>query len=560
MNSKRIGVLGGGQLGRMLVEAASRLNISITILDSPVDSPAKQIQATSRHIHGDFKDPIKIQELAQNVDILTIEIEHVNIETLETLFSENKIEIHPHPFTIRTIQDKFLQKTHLSQNYIPVVDFIDISDRESINIAVKKFGYPLMLKSKTLAYDGRGNYVIKSEDDITKALETLGNFKNPLYAERWSPFVKELAVMVVRNVDGVMESYPVVETVHKENICHLVIVPAQHDNIILGRAKEIAEKAVLTFKGCGVFGVEMFLMNDGQIYVNEIAPRPHNSGHYTIEACQTSQYENHIRSILNMPLGSTSLKVPVAAMINVLGKSDNLQETLSPCVEALTTPGATIHLYGKRECRKGRKMGHITIVADSISQLYKRINPILKMIDESDSSITTTRSNIQPLVGIIMGSDSDLPTMKLCAEILKSFDVPFELSIVSAHRTPMRMVQYAKTAHVRGLKVIIAGAGGAAHLPGMVAALTPLPVIGVPVKGKTLDGVDSLYSIVQMPRGVPVATVAINNSTNAGLLAVRQLGAFIPNYLQKMQEFMERQENEVLTKVEKLDKVGWEDY
>ncbi|CAG8585656.1 23244_t:CDS:2 [Gigaspora rosea] len=150
--------------------------------------------------------------------------------------------------------------------------------------------------------------------------------------------------------------------------------------------------------------------------------------------------------------------------------------------------------------------------------------------------------------------------MKPCAEILKSFDVPFELSIVSAHRTPNRMFDYAVNAHKRGIKVIVAGAGGAAHLPGMVAALTPLPVIGVPVKGKILDGVDSLYSIVQMPRGIPVATVAINNSTNAGILAVRQLGAFIPGYLEKMQKFMEKQESDVLAKVDKLEEVGWESY
>jgi phosphoribosylaminoimidazole carboxylase len=264
MNSKKIGVLGGGQLGRMLVEAASRLNISVVILDSPADSPAKQIQATSTHIHGDFKDPLKIQELAQNVDILTIEIEHVDVEILEKLFSEKSIEIHPHPFTIRIIQDKFLQKTHLSQNEIPVVDFIDISDRGSLNIAIEKFGYPIMLKSKILAYDGRGNYVINSEDEITNALKTLGNFKIPLYAERWTPFVKELAVMIIRSVDGVIKSYPVVETVHKENVCHLVIVPAQVDGVILRRAKEIAEKAIQTLKGAGVFGVEMFLMKNGK--------------------------------------------------------------------------------------------------------------------------------------------------------------------------------------------------------------------------------------------------------------------------------------------------------
>ncbi|CAG8441608.1 16881_t:CDS:2 [Acaulospora colombiana] len=521
------------------------------------DAPAKQIQATKSHVEGDFKDPNKIRELAQRADILTIEIEHVNADVLEILSKENVV-IHPSPSTIRLIQDKYAQKVHLSNNNIPVVEFLEVPSRQELIEAASRFGYPLMLKSKTLAYDGRGNYVIRSEDDIKAALEALGNHKTPLYAERWAPFIKELAVMVVRRANGEVRSYPVVETVHRENICHLVVAPAQVNGLLLEKAREMAERTIRTLDGAGVFGVEMFLMSDGSIYVNEIAPRPHNSGHYTIEACETSQYENHLRSILDIPLGSTALKVSTAAMINILGKSEDIQECLRPCTKALTIPGVTIHLYGKKECRKGRKMGHITTVANSIPQLFERIEPIIKVIDESDTSIPYT--TIQPLVGIIMGSDSDLPTMKACAEILESFDVPFELSIVSAHRTPLRMVEYAKNAHKRGIKVIVAGAGGAAHLPGMVAALTPLPVIGVPVKGKILDGVDSLYSIVQMPRGVPVATVAINNSTNAGLLAVRQLGAFIPNYLERMEQFMKKQENEVLAKVDRLEEVGWKMY
>nr|CAG8586650.1 1455_t:CDS:2 [Entrophospora candida]CAG8591743.1 15369_t:CDS:2 [Entrophospora candida] len=555
MDPRTIGILGGGQLGRMLVEAASRLNIDVVILDKPLDAPAKQLQATKSHIEGDFRDPDKIQQLAKSVDILTIEIEHVNVEILEKLAKEKNTVIHPSPATIKLIQDKFSQKTHLFKNNIPVVDFIEIQTKDQLNVAIDKFGYPFMLKSKTMAYDGRGNYAINSSDDIDKALQSLGNFQNPLYAEKWASFDKELAAIVVRRVNGNIKSYPVVETMHKENICHTVIAPALVGGSILDRAERIARDTIQTLEGAGVFAVEMFLMKDGQIYVNEIAPRPHNSGHYTIEACETSQYENHLRSILDMPLGSTSLKVPTAAMINILGKSNDFQDNLSTCAEALKTPGATIHLYGKRDCRKNRKMGHVTIVANTFSQLFDRINPILSTIDSS----SPLPSSI-PLVGIIMGSDSDLPTMKPCAEILRSFDVPFELSIVSAHRTPNRMVEYATSAHKKGLKIIIAGAGGAAHLPGMVAALTPLPVIGVPVKGKILDGVDSLYSIVQMPRGVPVATVAINNSTNAALLAIRQLGSFIPEYLEKMQAFMAKQEKEVLTKVERLDKVGWENY
>ncbi|KAJ3312721.1 phosphoribosylaminoimidazole carboxylase ade2 [Gonapodya sp. JEL0774] len=159
-----------------------------------------------------------------------------------------------------------------------------------------------------------------------------------------------------------------------------------------------------------------------------------------------------------------------------------------------------------------------------------------------------------------MGSDSDLPVLKPACAILTSFSVPFSVSIVSAHRTPLRMVEFAKSAHERGIKVIIAGAGGAAHLPGMVAAMTCLPVIGVPVKGSVLDGVDSLYSIVQMPRGIPVATVAINNSTNAALLAIRMLGSFVPHLASKMTEYMKQQESEVLAKVDTLDTVGWQKY
>ncbi|CAG8636803.1 9823_t:CDS:2 [Ambispora gerdemannii] len=535
MDTKTIGVLGGGQLGRMLVEAASRLNIGVVILDNPEDAPAKQIQATHPHISGDFKDPEKIKELAKSVDILTIEIEHVNANALEEIRKETNIAIHPSPLSISLIQDKYAQKVHLSKYNVPVIGFIEVPTKEHIYDAAQKFGYPLMLKSKTMAYDGRGNYVLKSENDIDQAIKFLGNFKMPLYAEKWAPFKKELAVMVIKSINEQLESYPIVETIHKDNICHLVIAPAQVDSVVLDEAKKVAVR---------------------KIFVNEIAPRPHNSGHYTIEACETSQYENHLRAILNLPLGSTALKVPVSAMVNILGLSSDLEETLRSAVIALTIPGATVHLYGKKECRKGRKMGHITVVANSIPELYKRITPIIRAIDKNEAP----PSSIQPLVGIIMGSDSDLPVMKDCAVILKLFQVPFEISIVSAHRTPDRMKEYAENAHKRGLKVIVAGAGGAAHLPGMVAAYTPLPVIGVPVKGKVLDGVDSVHSILQMPGGIPVATVAINNSKNAGLLAVRQLGAFIPEFAEKMTEFLKKQGDEVKTKDKRLQEVGWENY
>ncbi|KAF7354604.1 phosphoribosylaminoimidazole carboxylase [Mycena sanguinolenta] len=539
----------GGQLGRMLAAAASLLNIKIVILDVGEHAPAKQVLAPistqHAHIDGSFTDQARIRELAAKVDVLTIEIEHVDADAL----AQANCEIHPSPATIKLIQDKLAQKQHLQSHGCPVSDFVAVdSTIESIHTAARNLGLPLMLKSRTLAYDGRGNFVLRELSEAPAAIAALGN--RPLYAEKWVPFTHEIAVMVVRSTSGEVRAYPVVETVHKENVCHLVFAPLRtRDPTLSRRAQVIAEDAIKTFEGAGVFGVELFLMGDGGIYINEIAPRPHNSGHYTIEACETSQYENHLRAILSLPLGSTALKVPSCAMLNIIGLSSSMDEVNALRDVALTVPGASVHLYGKSECRKGRKMGHITVVAESDAELRTRLRVLL---DALPSSPVTETDLDHPLVGVIMGSDSDLPVMLPAARILDQFQIPYELTIVSAHRTPDRLVEYARSASSRALRTIIAGAGGAAHLPGMVAAMTALPVIGVPVKGSTLDGVDSLHSIVQMPRGIPVATVAINNGTNAGLLAVRILAAGIPRLVDAMDTYLKNQESEVLGKVEKL--------
>ncbi|KAH9247751.1 phosphoribosylaminoimidazole carboxylase, catalytic subunit [Batrachochytrium salamandrivorans] len=477
MDKRVVGILGGGQLGRMLVEAASRLNVQIE--------------------------------------------------------KDTGVPVHPTPATIRLIQDKYAQKTYLAAQApsVPIAPFRNIvsgSEAESILEAAQEFGFPLMLKSKTLAYDGRGNKVISGKDDIRDAIDALGGGATKggpeLYVEKWVSFVRSL----------------------------------------------IAEDAVASLNGAGIYGVELFLLADDSLSFNEIAPRPHNSGHYTIEACHTSQFEQHLRCILGMPLGSTALKVPASIMINVIGSGGDdqaLKDTLEACHASLAVSGATIHLYGKDGVRKGRKIGHITLVGETMPDVIASTRDILKHIPKT--TVLDAASDINgeplwmrsnPLVGVIMGSDSDLPCMRAAALILKGFGVPFELTIVSAHRTPDRMVNYARNAHERGIKVIIAAAGGAAHLPGMVAAITPLPVIGVPVSLKVLDGVDSLHSIVQMPRGVPVATVAINNSTNAALLAIRILGAHMPSYLSQLQEYQKLQEEEVLKKVDILAESGWEAY
>jgi phosphoribosylaminoimidazole carboxylase len=297
----------------------------------------------------------------------------------------------------------------------------------------------------------------------------------------------------------------------------------------------------------------VFPFNTWKPILYAVYHRPHNSGHYTIEACEISQFEMHLRAVLGLPCPAPRMRAPCALMLNVLGR-ETMDATKSVLHRALSVPGAQVHWYAKLENRPGRKMAHITITADSVAQLRERAE--LLGVPESLHKLPAPG----PRVGIIMGSDSDLAVMRVAAEVLEEFSVPFELTIVSAHRTPARMYAYAQSAAERGLQVIIAGAGGAAHLPGMVAALTSLPVIGVPVQTSSLGGQDSLLSIVQMPRGVPVATVAIGGAANAGLLAVRMLAAQDKALLSKMDAYLLKQEDEVLRKASKMESGGYKAY
>lgn len=348
-------------------------------------------------------------------------------------------------------------------------------------------------------------------------------------------------------------------------MCHTVVAPAEISRASAAAAKDIALAAIASLSGGGIFGVELFVCRDGSVLLNEIAPRPHNSGHYTQDGiCVTDQFEQHLRCVLDLPLGSTQLRVPAAGMLNVIGTSDGqLSSTARPINLALSMPNAHVHWYGKAPPKARRKMGHINVSGPSVAAVQASIDALQKE-DATEVDVAgggkRKRDSRPPLVGVIMGSDSDLPTMSAAAEVLEAFDVPYELTVVSAHRTPQRMYEYAQTASARGLRVIIAGAGGAAHLPGMVAAITPLPVVGVPVKTSTLSGNDSLLSIVQMPKGIPVATVAIGNAANAGLLAVRMLATSDASLLDAMSEYMATQEQQVLDKAAKLEDVGFREY
>lgn len=544
-----VGVLGGGQLGRMLQQPASRLGIELVFLDPDLDSPAKQICASEKHVLGKFTDEGSIRQLADRCDILTIEIEHVNADVLKQIKKEGRVRIYPDPDDISLIKDKFEQKEQLKKvlgDDAVAEQYQVASEVDSLEKLGNRIGYPYLLKSRTDAYDGRGNFVVKSKSSIQDALQVLAN--RSLYGEKMVNFERELAVMVLRTQDGEVFSYPCVETEHEDNICKIVYAPADIKLEEANEARHIAETAVKeAFTGAGIFGVELFQLPDGKIMLNEIAPRPHNSGHYTIEACTISQYEAHLRVILGrkLPPNPTKQNRP-AIMYNLLGAKDpNYIDDI--CRRADEISGASVHLYGKKESRPQRKMGHITITGSTMAECRHSLQELVK------ESTTSTDQPVKILV--CMGSTSDGPSMQACVDTLKSFGVGCHKEVISAHRQPLKMSQWAKSAQKKGYQIIIAAAGGAAHLPGMIAAQTSLPVIGVPINATSLNGLDSLLSIVQMPRGVPVATVAIGNSSNAALLAIRMLGIADETRFRQIEEKMEKNRDEVNTANEDFKEV-----
>lgn len=626
-----IGLLGGGQLGRMLQEAASPLNVELAILDA-AGSPAKQICENTKHVTGAFNDPAKIRELAARVDVLTVEIEHVDADVLEEIATKGvsvggagqplkKVPCHPSWETIRLIQDKYLQKEHFLRAGIPVAPQMAVEGaaltEEALQAVGDKYGFPYMLKARKGSYDGRGNFAVRGPADFAEAIHAMG--KLSLYAEKFQPFVKELSVMVVRTEDDEgklrdVHPYPAVETVHEDSICTKVYLPPRGvPAAACEEARKVASNVIRTLKGRGVYAVEMFLLKDGMFYmqnttitrtsmlttvggivVNEVAPRPHNSGHLFTEAVPyMSQFKAQLCAILDIFPSNVTLQPRVASaiMLNVLGGAaetshdsliDQASRTYAPDLDVY------IHLYGKAS-KPSRKIGHITVTSPTadISGLETLAGTLTKEVDSiragritsaaatlrpSDNTataapaaaptkaVTSSRNRSNPLVVVTMGSDSDLPVLKGAFEVLEKFNVPYDYTITSAHRTPARMVELGQNAAARGVRVLIAAAGGAAHLPGMLASETVLPVIGVPVKATHLDGQDSLLSIVQMPRGCPVATVGINNSTNAGLLAVKILGCGDAGYGAAMGAYMKGMKEEVEAKAGKLEEIGWEAY
>ena len=359
---KTIGIVGGGQLGRMLTLAAKPLGFDVIVLDSDENCPAAQVGANV--IIGELQDPTAIAKLGDVAGVVTIEIEHIDVAALEAI-EANGTPVHPSPATIRMIQDKFAQKMFLKSHGIAVAESIDIPDSDTAYRTLKSFGGAMLLKTKHGAYDGRGNAKVSSSSELEEALKQFEHAE--LYAEKLVDFTKELAVMVSRDIDGTVRLFPITETIHERNICIETLTPAPVTEEIKIEAQELALKTAELLQGAGVFGIEMFLTSDGDVLVNEIAPRVHNSGHYTMNACITSQFEQHIRAVAGLPLGSTAMTSPAVVMHNVLGER-NGDTHLYGLENALNNPGASVHLYGKSPTKIDRKMGHINVVSETLEQ------------------------------------------------------------------------------------------------------------------------------------------------------------------------------------------------
>lgn len=366
-----LGILGGGQLGKMLLQVTSRLSIKTNILDPSDESPCKNM--CSNFTVGNLMDYESVYNFGKECDLITFEIEHINVDALEKLENEG-IKVHPSSSTLRIIQDKSRQKEFFLKNKIPTSKFTYYSSLEDLNYAELK--YPCVWKKTKFGYDGYGVKILNSKEDLNDLPET------QFIIEDMVPFKKELATTIARNESGDIEIFPVVEMMFNEtsNQVEFVICPAQISSEINEKAKEIALKVSESFKQVGLMAVEMFLTKDDEILVNEVAPRPHNSAHYSIEGCINSQFDQHINSILNLPLGCSKSNV-YAIMANLVGDNGYNGEVLYDGVEdAMKIDNVKVHIYGKKQTKPNRKMGHITVLDTNLKEGLKKAQTVKKLI------------------------------------------------------------------------------------------------------------------------------------------------------------------------------------
>jgi len=372
---KRLGIIGGGQLGMMITEAAQNLNeiSEVTVLDPTENCPAAQVGA--KQIVGDFKDKNAIIKLAEQSDIITYEIESGNTDVLSKL----KAKIEPSPLTLGIIQDKLSQKKFLSENGLPVSQFYEITSLDDLRERINELGLPVLLKARRDAYDGRGNFKISSSDEVEKAYQYFDG--KSLMIEKFVNFKMEVSVIAIRNTKGQIAAYPLVENIHEDNILKMTIAPARVSDDVIRNAGEIAKKTMQVLNGAGVFGIEMFIDQNNKILINEIAPRVHNSGHHTLQSCKTSQFEQHLRAILGLDLGSTDL-VHKTVMYNILGP-DRFEGKYKPV--QLEKDGVYLKMYGKDISKPQRKLGHFNVVDMNDT---KNTSELLGIADEIKNNVS----------------------------------------------------------------------------------------------------------------------------------------------------------------------------
>ena len=370
---KVLGIIGGGQLGMMLTEAAQNLEeiSKIIVLDPTENCPAAKVGA--QQIIANFKDEDAIRKLSELSDIITYEIESGNSDVLKKL--EVHTEINPSPDTLRIIQDKLLQKQFLKENNIAIAEFEKIENKGELIQIIDKMGLPVLLKTRRDAYDGRGNYKINSKSEIDDALDLFSG--KSLMVEKFVKFEKEISVIAARNTKGEIATYPVVENIHENNILRTTIAPGRVSEKVKKQAEQIAEKTMEVLHGAGVFGIEMFVTQDDEVLINEIAPRVHNSGHHTLQSSDTSQFEQHLRAILGMNLGDSSIKYPTI-MYNILGPGTFQGEYNVLCKKS---ENIYLKMYGKLESKPQRKIGHVNIVDKEnlgMSELLNQVEDLKK--------------------------------------------------------------------------------------------------------------------------------------------------------------------------------------
>jgi 5-(carboxyamino)imidazole ribonucleotide synthase len=362
-----VGIIGGGQLGKMIAHEARRMSLKVIVLDPTEGCPASMI--ADEQIVADFKDENAIMRLATKCDVLTYEIELANSAALKELETK-RYPVRPAPATLHIIQNKYRQKSFLKEHKIAVPDFELVRSEDHLYELCKKFGLPMMLKACENSYDGRGNFLITSKSKVHEAFTYFP--EGELMVEKFVPFTKEISIMVARNPSGQITSFPVAENIHKNSILDTSIVPARISRKVELKAKRMAEMTMKVLQGAGIFGIEMFVTKKADILVNEIAPRPHNSGHYTNEACSVSQFEQHLRAVLDLPLSKPELLCP-AVMVNILGNERSTGSySMKGLTRLLSVPGVKLYVYGKKTSKTGRKLGHIIATGRTVKEALMR--------------------------------------------------------------------------------------------------------------------------------------------------------------------------------------------